>query len=106
MREACVLIAFAITASGAVAAPSASVLWGPDYPLPVQWRRGLPAAESPPPLLDAHAQACFKRSTAEELIHSFDRLSAELQTLSPSLGQYEFLRAWLRSTCSLDVTSI
>ncbi len=87
MPKVCLLISLAIAASGAVAAPSASVLVGPDSLLPpAQKPCGIVGSITIPPEVP-HARACFKRSAVEELIRSSDGLStAVMQTLLPPLG--------------------
>ena len=118
MRKVCVLIAaLAITASGAIAAQSSAVVWGPEYALFVQGathRSGsAPAAEDLSPMayararLFAQARACFERPAAEELVRFFWGLSVDaLSSPSPSTERYVLMRVWLRSTCSLAVNSI
>jgi hypothetical protein len=107
MRKVCLLISLVIAASGTIAAPSATVLWGAGYLPPVQQPGVMLSGDDLPPLIVAQAQACFDRTAAEALIGSLDRLSAaELPNLSPSLGRYGLLHTWLRSTCSLDANSI
>lgn len=111
MRKVCVLIALITTVSGAIADPSAAVLWGPEYALMLEattHRQGLRMGSEPlPPPLLVQARTCFERPAAEELIHSIEQLSTDaLPSLSPSPGRYGFLDAWLQSTCSLAAHSI
>jgi hypothetical protein len=82
MRKVRILIALAVTASGAIANPSAAAFLGLEYDSVVQAftrPQGLIAAfedDSPPPLRTL-AQACFERPAAEELIRSIEARSTD-----------------------------
>jgi len=104
MRKVCVLIALTTTVSRAIAAPSAAVLWGPEYAFMLEGpthRQGLRIYVEPlPPPLLAQVRTCFERPAAEELIHSIEQLSTDTSpSPSPSPGTYGLLDAWLQSTC-------
>lgn len=105
MRKICVLIALAVTTSGATANPSVAALYG------VEFDPALPTATHPGGLISANgelspllpqARACFERPAAQALVRFTIGLSSDaLRHLPMSLG---FLHAWLRSTCPIAVT--
>lgn len=110
MRKVCVLVALAVTTSGAIANPSVAAFLGLEYDPVVQSAtrpHGLiSAVEDDSGPLRTQAQTCFERPAAEEMIRS-ERLSTDLlQSVSLSLGIFGFLHAWLQSTCSLAANSI
>jgi hypothetical protein len=111
MRKVCVLIALAVTASGAIANPSAAAFSGLEYDPVVQTStrlHGLIAAfEDDSPPLRTKAQTCFERPAAEELIRSIEGRSTDASpSLSLSPRGAVFLQVWLRSKCTLAVNSI
>lgn len=107
MKKFFLLFLGAIAASEPMAAEWPSALWGAAHLPPVYqlgtMRGAMRGAEDLPPLIVAPAQACFDRTIAEVIIHFSNGLPAiDLPDLSPSLGEYDFPRRWLRSKCSLD----